>query len=687
MGINPQNTVCRLPLPSLSGCIAAVFCCFVLLLPLSAVGHAFSLTAPRDLLVRADVCADLGCPESSGLHHRPVASVPGLAKDFKRVMTLFLDAKRMLFGRSWSIFENHPSDTGNKEMTPLVAVGLGDPVEAGSWWDVHFPGDTLFFAVLLFSTLPLMAWCYALYRRFHHKSYLLEQSLDVANELVSDLDEQRRQADRYLEISKAMIVGLDRDGVITLANQATCALLDYRHEELIGRNWFDTCIPEDSREELRRVHLSNFDTQSDSLAYGYYDNPVLTRQGQQLAIHWHNTVVKDENGQPVGTLSSGIDVTQSENSIRELSESREQFKTLYNQFESLLHGISEPLLIIGRDLKLLWANRAAQENWYFGSSVAQGQTCNTVEMCQQLCDEECIISSCFLENRELVHHYYHASGRSMKLRVFPASNENGEPRSVIMMAQDVTEVLKHRSEMARAAQLASVGELAANVAHEINNPLHGIINYADILKGRPDDPEFTRDIVTRIAHEGERISLIVKNLLDYTRHKDDKPGPAALPMVIQSADLLLGHKLKTKNIVVELDIPADLPLIKGRSHQLQQVFINLFGNAYDALMEKEFAGTDQKRILVRARLVNDMIEICCEDNGTGIPEAVLSRALEPFYTTKPVGKGTGLGLSISKSIIAEHGGKLWIETAEGEWTRVSFTLPRFQQSDIIRPVG
>lgn len=570
-------------------------------------------------------------------------------------------------------------------LSPATGLSHEPRFSTGSWLDWHFPGDFLFFVILIFSTLLLMAWCYALYRKFHHKSYLLEQSLEVANELVSDLDEQRRQADRYLEISKALIVGLDRTGLITVVNQTACTLLGYSQDELIGRNWFDTCIPEEIREELRHVHHDNLNSQGEDPDFAYFDNPVLTRQGERLTIHWHNTVVKNEKGLAVGTLSSGIDVSQRDKTIRELSESREQFKTLYNQFESLLHGISEPLLIIGQDLNLLWANRAAQESWYFSSSVAQGQTCNTVEMCQQLCDAECIISSCFRENRELVHNYYHSSGRSMKLRVFPASNENGQPQSVIMMAQDVTEILKHRTEMARAAQLASVGELAANVAHEINNPLHGIINYADILKSRPDDPEFTREIVTRIANEGERISLIVKNLLDYTRRKDDKPGPAALPMVIQSANLLLGHKLKTKNILVELDIPADLPLIKGRSHQLQQVFINLFGNAYDALMEKEFAETEQRQILVRARLVDDMIEICCEDNGTGIPEAVLSRAMESFYTTKPVGKGTGLGLSISKSIIAEHGGELWIESAEGEWTRVYFTLPRFQQSDIIRP--
>jgi signal transduction histidine kinase len=231
--------------------------------------------------------------------------------------------------------------------------------------------------------------------------------------------------------------------------------------------------------------------------------------------------------------------------------------------------------------------------------------------------------------------------------------------------------------MARASQLASVGELAANVAHEINNPLHGIINYADILKLKSHDPDFTRDLVTRIATEGERISLIVRNLLEYTRRRDDKPGPAALSMIIDSANMLMGHKLKMKNIVTEVNLPENLPLLRARSNQLQQVLINLLNNAHDALLDKEFADTDQKRIRIHAKTLGEMVEICCEDNGPGMADSVLSRAFESFYTTKPVGVGTGLGLSISKSIIADHGGEMRIETLEGEWTRIYFTIPIF----------
>jgi PAS domain S-box-containing protein len=559
--------------------------------------------------------------------------------------------------------------TAMSHNAPLAAAGTED------WWQSHLLQVTLVIGFLLLSTLLLAIRSFALSRRYRHKSYLLEQSLDVATELVFDLEQQRQQADLYLEISEAMVIGLDPTGKIASANQRACSLLGYTHDELIGNDWFATCLPEESREHVKQIFADVL--VHGSLHYPVIDGEIITRTGEIKNIQWHNIVRHDESGKATGTLSSGINITPRINALRELSESRERFELLSNQFESLLHGITDPLLIVNRDLNLLWANDAAKENWFFSGSVLQGQLCRKIDMCQQLCEEECLFRECFNSNTELRRNYYHSSGRSMMIRVFPASSDNGNPQSVIVFAQDITEVLKTRTEIARASQLASVGELAANVAHEINNPLHGIINYADILKMKPHDPEFTRDLVTRIATEGERISLIVRNLLEYTRRKNDNPGPAALSMIFESADMLLGHKLRMKNIVIELDLPVNLPLIRARSNQLQQVFINLLNNAHDALLEKEFAETDQKQIRISAKTLGDMVEICFEDNGPGIPDLVLNRVFESFFTTKPVGSGTGLGLSISKSIINEHGGEMRVESAEGQWARVYFTIPVF----------
>lgn len=565
----------------------------------------------------------------------------------------------------------------------LAQSGPETSSDSRSWWQKHLWQTSLPIGALLAASL-LLAWSCLLLMKVRHKSRQLETSLATTGQLLEKLDQQRREAELYLEMSGTLVIGLDRQGRVNLANRQACELLGYAQEELIGRDWFDCCIPPEDREWLERIFTSILN--SSSYEFSTLDSRVVCRNGECRSIQWHNTV-KQEAGQVIGTLSSGIDVTPRIQALSELSTSRERFKTLYTQFESLLHGISEPLLIIDREQRILWANDAAKSDPVFRSAVDQGKPCGVIELCRQLCNSDCIIAGCFRDNRKLQQDYYLPSGRSFKVRVFPASNRDGQPQTVILMAQDVTEVLKVRTEMARASQLANVGELAANVAHEINNPLHGIINYADIIKSKADDPEFTRTIVTRIANEGERISRIVRNLLDYTRRKDDKPGPVTLMTVIESANMLLGHKLKMGQIVVDYDIPNDLPLLKARSSQLQQVFVNLLGNAHDALMEKTSSGTGQRRILLRARTREDLVEVCCEDNGNGIPAAQLERVCESFYTTKPIGKGTGLGLSISKSIIEEHGGRLRIESSEGQWTRVHFTIPRFLQSDVAQPTG
>jgi len=653
----------------------------LLVLPLPAAATSYDAPAPTiDPSRRVGSCPDFNSfKPTGGTIQGPGETISDDRPRSPIVLVASLSSKESIDGANAPI--DPPKESGDS--ATLQQRRLQEIHQTGAWWQRHLLQVTLIISFLLVLTLPLTVWFFILLRQYRLQSKLLEQSLGSTTELVSDIDRQRQQAKLYLEISGAMMVGLDRSGRIDLVNQRGCELLGYSQEELIGRDWFETCLPEEWRENNRKIFTDILADGSEK--YPVFDGKIVTRTGQLKSIQWNNSLQRNEEGGIVGTLSSGIDITPRIEALNELSASRERFKTLYIQFESLLHGISEPLLIIGRDLNLLWANDAARDNWFFSDSVRQGRTCQVLDMCRQLCEDKCIIERCFRDNQELSQIFYHSSGRSIKIRVFPDRNENGSPHSVIMLAQDITEILKIRTEMARAAQLASVGELAANVAHEINNPLHGIINYAEILKSKTDDPDMTRDLLSRIANEGERISRIVRNLLSYTRLAEDKPEPVTLPTIIQSVDMLLGHKLKSKNILVDLDIPDDLPLVRASSNQLQQVFVNLFGNAHDALLDKEFAESEQRSILVRARHAGEMVEVYCEDNGTGIAQSALNLVFESFYSTKPVGRGTGLGLSISKSIIEEHGGEMRIESEEGEWTRVNFTVPLFKQSDIIQP--
>lgn len=234
-------------------------------------------------------------------------------------------------------------------------------------------------------------------------------------------------------------------------------------------------------------------------------------------------------------------------------------------------------------------------------------------------------------------------------------------------------------EALNAARLASVGELAAGVAHEINNPLSGIINYAELVLDDKGLSEESQGYLGSVIKEGERIASVVRNLLSFARHQRQTHSPARVADIMESSLGLLRHRLERDRVILRLDVPQDLPLIKCRSQQIQQVFVNLITNARDALDDR-FPEADPRKVLEITAQTSEFdgrptVRIGFHDNGTGIPGESLEKLFDPFFTTKPEGKGTGLGLSISYGIIQDHHGRLWFESEEGKYTKVIVELP------------
>lgn len=254
-------------------------------------------------------------------------------------------------------------------------------------------------------------------------------------------------------------------------------------------------------------------------------------------------------------------------------------------------------------------------------------------------------------------------------------------RLFIATVRDITEEKMRKSEALRTGQLAAIGELAAGVAHEINNPINGIINYTQILQDNAGDKydETDRDFMSRIIKEGERIAVIVGNLLSFARQRDDIVEDLSLKEIIEDSISLLMHQFQKDAIQLKVDIPADLPLISGNPQQLQQVIVNLLTNAGYALNQRYPDADPNKRL-----------EICCQqqtaagkkylrttvtDWGVGIPQDVIDHIFDSLFTTKPPGKGTGLGLSISKGLVRDHQGFLSVDSSLGGPTIATVDLP------------
>lgn len=276
----------------------------------------------------------------------------------------------------------------------------------------------------------------------------------------------------------------------------------------------------------------------------------------------------------------------------------------------------------------------------------------------------------------------HLAGRGRRILAishFPYFNNKGIVEGVVLNARDITETRKLEEQLMQSQKIESIGTLAGGVAHEINNPINGIMNYAELILDQLPEKDPARTYVQEILHETRRIARIVKNLLTFARQDQQTQSPARLSNIVSAVLSLIQMVMRHDRITLEVDIPEDLPQIRCRSQQIQQVLMNLITNARDALNERYPDYSPGKKLRVSAKIVQKQgrrfIRTTVEDFGSGIPPAILDRVFDPFFTTKPKETGTGLGLSISYGILRDHGGELSVESKPGRATRFYMDLP------------
>jgi len=229
-------------------------------------------------------------------------------------------------------------------------------------------------------------------------------------------------------------------------------------------------------------------------------------------------------------------------------------------------------------------------------------------------------------------------------------------------------------------KLASVGELAAGIAHEINNPVAIMVEEAGWIGDLLEEEEFQESenlsefarALEQIRAQGRRCKEITHKLLSFARKTDSRIQDVQIDDLIEELVSLSAQKAKYSNVMINMDLQPDLPAIRVSQTELQQVFLNLINNALDAMEKK--GGT----LNISSQVEDNLIVVEVEDNGPGIPEANIARIFDPFFTTKPVGKGTGLGLSICYGIVKKMGGEIEVRSTLGEGTtfRVSIPLPQ-----------
>jgi PAS domain S-box-containing protein len=371
------------------------------------------------------------------------------------------------------------------------------------------------------------------------------------------------------------------------------------------------------------------------------------------------------------------EVLERQQSQTSLQKERDNLRKLSQEFHTLLNAINDTLVLLSPDMEILWTNREDAQQPDDALSEMVGQYCHKLLHDLSASPEDSPVKRCFNSGEKEVSVVTH-NGAVLDLRAFPIK-EGVRVSSVLLLASDITEKLATQAEAMQASHLASLGEMAAGVAHEINNPITGIINCAQILINECSPESMENDIGKRIVKEGERIGRIVKTLLSFARGGREGKSPTRLSSVLAESITLTQAQILKDGIDLKIDLPDDLPEVDANFQQIQQGFINIINNARYALNGKYPGRHKEKRFEISGERVtiNDRpyVRITFYDQGVGISERELPMLTKPFFSTKPFGKGTGLGLSITNGIITDHGGHIGFESLKGEFTKVMIDLP------------
>lgn len=364
---------------------------------------------------------------------------------------------------------------------------------------------------------------------------------------------ENERAELYLHISRAMIIGLDCKGNVSLINPRGCEILGYTEEQIMGKNWFETVLPETERSTVQAVFRQVISGETVPLTY--FENEILDSNGNIHYIAWNNTIQKNADGEIAGTLSSGLDITE---------------------------------------------RRQAEE----------------------------------------------------KARL-------------------------HQRELARVMRMSAVGEMASELAHEINQPLNAVTSYCEAALARIENPSLssaaisTSEILRRAIAQARRASDVIQHLRHFLKKGDLPKKPLDADQLVRNATRFFGWEMQSPDLHIELLLRGQGSKILACEIQLEQVLLNLLLNGRDAI--RHFKAKEGHLIFKTRILPNNLIEISLSDNGPGISDAILGKIFEPFQTTKE--NGMGIGLSISRSIIENHGGHIWAANLPHEGAVFGLTLP------------
>ncbi len=493
--------------------------------------------------------------------------------------------------------------------------------------------------------------------------YGIGQDITERKQMELNLNLAHEELNQIFQTASTGMRLIDKDFNVLKVNETFVQLSGVPRETSVGAKCYD--IFTGDRCHTDQCPMKRILEKPQDIEYEIRDQTKI--DGAEFACLLTARPFSDPDGQTVGIVESFKDIT-------ELSRTQEELRTERDKLRHILFQQFEGVSILRADHTIEYQNATLTEQLGDCTGLPCFKAFKGVTTACTPCYMHRAIKTGQLQRCE----FEVADGRTLEHTYTPFSDTDSE-KKVVVYLRDITDVKASRAAAIRSEQLAGVGELAAGVAHEINNPINGIINYAQMLVNQHGVPSQSHDLGLRIVGEGNRVARIVASLLSFARRGSEIKVPTSIEEILSESLTLVGTQIRKDSITLEVEVPKNLPPVLCVPQEIQQVFMNILNNARYALNQRSPGSEGDKRLEIHASARgtngNCVVQISFRDSGDGIPPEIVDKIVNPFFSTKPKGEGTGLGLSISQDIVRSHGGDLKVESLPGQFTTVSIDLP------------
>jgi two-component system NtrC family sensor kinase len=499
----------------------------------------------------------------------------------------------------------------------------------------------------------------------------LDEGLQTVH-VLKDITDRREAERRYRELFDNVQEGVffaSPEGHFIEVNDALVRMLGYRNREEVLKLDLKTQVylsPEQRHEILRQLNeegtVRNFEVtlcRGDGSMIHALENAFVVRDGQGKILQYRGVF---------------LDITEVKNFQAQLQRERDFTGKILNNTQTMIMVADTAGLVS-------YANRRAYEAGEFDQNELVGHRLDKIISASH----KKVFSDAFesslhglqTDNLELMIIRGNGSQGKFSINLSPMRDEAGDVSSVVVLMTDITDASMIQAKLVHTEKMAAVGQLVSGVAHEVNNPLTAIMGFSDLLMENPEVPGSARKDLQVILEEAQRTKEIVQNLLSFARQRPPQRHSLQINDILRKTIALRAYDFSNHGVEIVEKFDERLPEMIGDSHQLQQVFLNILNNAYDAVHATGRRGV----IEIETVQDNGWLEVLFRDNGEGIKHP--ERIFDPFFTTKEVGQGTGLGLSICYGIVREHEGEiLCANNQESPGATFSVRLPVRTRSDL-----